>query len=296
MLVRLLLGLLSVLILEGIARLPFQLTLAAGSLLLPFYLPFRHRTRARLRAQRPPVSAWTYYRMRLRLILISLQQLTERPDGCTLRVEGSSCFEDALASGKPVVLLGWHQGPVELLHKLPAQAAGNRGAGHPFFVMTASAFSPALASWMARKRRLGGSTFVRVVRPNETDALRAWARSTGPSGILAVMVDQVPGTPEEWLPIAIGTGSNVRIPYPKRLMEWIAARNPVYVVVSVRLDKGNRIVFRYERLTLNADADASDTAKSADAVRRKLSEGISESIATAPEQYNWSYGKIRVVR
>jgi hypothetical protein len=75
-----------------------------------------------------------------------------------------------------VVLLGWHQGPVELLHGIPADGAlraerreagsGSKNGNTPFaqfqapdfFVMTASAFSPALADWMAQGRISSGVT------------------------------------------------------------------------------------------------------------------------------------------
>ena len=269
-LMRRLAGALAVGVLNIIGRLPIKISLALGSLLLPLYVPFRFRTRAKLRDLHPPVSAFTYYRMRLRLALLSVQHALGRPDGCETKVEQGGFFADVLSSGKPVLLFGWHQGPVELLHRIPALTAKDRAR----FVMTSTAFSPVLAEWMARGRQRTGVT---VIRPGETSALRDWTRS---HGILAVMVDQVPGAPEEFLSLRGGT---VRIPWPGRFVAWAMTRDPEILVVSTRVtDEG--IVFRYDRISSEA---LKDSVK--DAVGKLMDAALSK----APGQYNWSYGKIR---
>jgi lauroyl/myristoyl acyltransferase len=267
---RFLAGKLAVHFLALAGLLPIRLTFALGALLLPLYVPFRRATRARLRRLDPPVSPLAYYRMRLRLALLSLRHTLGRPDGCTVIVEGAELLEVALASGKPVALLGWHQGPVELLHRIPADAATR--AGRKVLVMTAGAFSPALSAWMARGRASSGTT---VVRPDETAMLRDWIRD---AGVLAAMVDQVPGAPEHWLRLRGGT---VSLPWPGRLMEWIAAREPECLVVAVRWEPGDRIVFRYERI-------------GAATLREDSGRLMEEAIRQAPEQYNWSYPKVSV--
>jgi lauroyl/myristoyl acyltransferase len=189
-----------------------------------------------------------------------------------------------------VVLLGWHQGPVKLLHGIPADGAlraerreagsGSKNGNTPFaqfqapdlFVMTASAFSPELADWMARGRNASGVT---VIRPDDTPALRTWVKS---NGVLAVMTDQVPGAPEDWLSLQNGV---VSIPWPRRLMDWIATRDPECLAVSVRLEPGDRIVFRYERINAASMKDG-------------LAVLMEDALNRAPEQYNWSYPKIAV--
>jgi hypothetical protein len=270
------LGLLAVALLEILGRLPPALPFALGSALLALYAPFRFRTRERLRRLDPPVEALAYYRMRLRLALMSARRDTVENG---IRIEGGAIFEDALlfgntsentsgkAPGKPVLLLGWHQGPVELLHEVPAKAARGRSC----FVMTASAFSPVLAEWMARKRRRAGVT---VIRPEETDALRGWARD---GGVLAVMVDQVPGKPEEWLSLP---RSGARVPWPGRFVDWAIARHPEVFAVTARLENG-RVVFRYARVEPQS-------------IKATIGMLMDDALQQAPEQYNWSYPKVAV--
>lgn len=265
---RVIAGALAVGVLNVLGRLPTTISLGIGFALLPLYVPFRFRTRAKLRRLGPRVDVFGYYRMRLRLTLLSVKHALSLPDGCETKVKQGGFFADALSSGKPVLLLGWHQGPVEWLHEIPAKAS----AGCACFVMTASAFSPVLADWMARGRERGGVT---VVRPGETDALRRWARD---GGVLAVMADQVPGKPEAWLPLP---RTGVQVPWPGRLVDWAVARNPEILAVSAQLEDRNRIVFRYDRIA-------------PDSVKDSIGALMDDALGRAPEQYNWSYGKIRI--
>jgi lauroyl/myristoyl acyltransferase len=282
------LGHLSVGILNLTGRLPIGVSLSIGTVFLPFHIPFRHRTRAKLRSLRPPVGVFAYYRMRLRLALLSVRRALRKPDGCTITIQGAGSFADALSSGKPVLLLGWHQGLVEMLYSIPvihASRAGRRGTGDggkrentssgtllPFFVMTSTAFSSVLSEWMTRGRQRAGVT---VIRPGETRMLREWARN---NGVLAVMVDQVRGEPKEWL--SLGSGS-VRVPWPGRLIDWAAARNPEVLAVSVHLESAGRIVFRYDRVA-------------PESMKETVTKLMDEALTRAPEQYNWSYGKASV--
>ncbi len=264
-------GAFAVLLLKAIGRLPPIVATILGEATLPVYALIRKRTRRRLVRLQPPVSARTYYRMRLRLALQSLQHFNGRYDGSTIRIEGSSLYADALASGNPVVLFGWHQGPVELLHQIPARNA----PAHPFFLMTASAFSPELAEWMSRGRRISGVT---VIRPGDTALLRGWARCESGPGVLALMIDQVPGQTENWMTFQKG---RVRIPIPTRLLDWIGARRPECLAVSVVLEGAHDTVFRFTRVR-------------PEALRADLSVEMEKALTRAPEQYNWSYGKIAV--
>ncbi len=265
---RRLLGWIATTALELIGRLPPTAAQALGTALLPLYVPFRFATRKKLRSLRPPVAAFAYYRMRLRLALLSVHG--KQPDGKGIMVEGAGCFDAALSSGKPVLLLGWHQGPIELLHRIPAVRRAAHGI-QPFFVMTASAFAPALAAWMARRRQSDG---VAVIRPGETAALRGWTRD---KGILALMIDQAPGEPEEWLSLP---GASVKIPWPGRLIDWATSHDPEILCVSTRLDKGV-VMFRYDPIP-------------AAALKETIARIMDEALRRAPEQYNWSYPKVRV--
>jgi lauroyl/myristoyl acyltransferase len=256
----------AVALLKILGRLPLWIPLALGSVLLPLYIPFRRRTRMRFgRSMLRP-----YYRMRLRLALLSLRHLLGRPDGCVLQVEGREHFLAALKSEKPVVVLGWHQGPVELLHQIPQ--SDPEAAGHPSFLLTAKAFAPALTRLMKEGR---AGTRKEILHPHSLSALKRWEKE---KGILALMVDQVPGKPEEWLAPLAGSA---HIPYPGRLLDWIAERDAAILIVSVCLEKGNRIVFRYAPTESRL-------------LREDLAFHLDRALRAAPEQYNWSYPKIRV--
>jgi len=284
-------GLLAVAILKGIARLPIPLVLACGIPLIPVYLALRPRMWKRLRKAAPtsrqaPAFPVRYYGMRLRLVLLSLRHLRGLPDGCTHVVENTDLYHAALRTGKPVVLLGWHQGPVELLHRIPhaAPEAANRFK----VLMTAGAFAPALAGFLYAGRAVDGKL---IARPGDKTALRRWERERG---ILAVMVDQVPGLPDAWSELESG----LEIPWPRRLMEWLEARDPVFLAVSVRWEAGDRILFRFDDIAPCASSSSSlaHDPEGRNALRDRLGPVMSESLRRAPEQYNWSYGKIGVAR
>jgi lauroyl/myristoyl acyltransferase len=274
---RWILGLLSVALLRLVACLPLRVATQAGLCLLPVYIPLRHITCERLR--RLGLSPPAYYRTRLRLALLSLRHLLGKPDGLKVRVEGGELYAAAQATGRPIVLLGWHQGPVELLHRVPS-----RSTGRPFFVMTAGAFSPVLARLMANGRAEGRASGAErgakaVIRPDSLSGLRAWERDRG---VLAVMVDQVRGRPEEWLSFRAGPRAVAHAPWPKRLLEWVLERRPEVLAVSARLE-GNVVRFRYEAVDPNA-------------LKEDVAAKIEAALARAPTQYNWSYPKMRIRR
>lgn len=263
----------AVALLKGITCLPLPLARAAALPLIPVYMLLRPRTTVRL-WKSPPVPAqalafpFLYYVMRVRLALLSLRHLVNRPDGCTIVVENEDLYHAALRSGKPVVLLGWHQGPVELLHRIPH--ADPVAASRAKILMTASAFSPALADFMHAGRLVDDKE---VVRPGDTQALRRWARE---KGILAVMIDQVSGPPQNWLPLG---HTDLRAPCPARLLEWIEAHAPEKLLVTVRWEPGNHLRFRYHKVP--------------DGPLAKVPGPFLENeVAFVPAQYNWSYPKI----
>lgn len=273
-------GVVAVALLKGVASLPLPLVLAAARPLVPFYLLLRPRTAARLCRAAPGKRAaftfpFAYYLMRVRLAWLSLRHHLNLPDGCTRIVENADLYHAALRSGRAVVLLGWHQGPVELLHRIPH--ADPLAAGRAKLLMTASAFAPALAHFMHAGRAVDGKE---IIRPGDVTALRRWARG---KGVLAVMIDQVPGRPEDWIPIA---DSGLQAPYPARLMKWIEARAPERLVVTVHWERGKHpggvIRFRYLPVT-------NMPVKSGVVANMRLSETFGQE----RRQYNWSYPKIR---
>ena len=218
-----------------------------------------------------------YYRMRLRLALLSLRHLLRLPDGCTVTIEGEEHYRAALASGRPVLILGWHQGPVELLHRIPHESP--LATGRPAFLLTAKAFAPALTELMKSGRGASRSsaTSKEILHPHSLAGLRRWEKE---KGILAMMIDQVPGEPEEWLAPLRGS---VQLPYPGRLLDWLSEKDAEVLVVTVRLETNNRIHFRY-------------ALSEAKILREDLPFHLDRSLRAGSEQYNWSYPKIRFQR
>jgi lauroyl/myristoyl acyltransferase len=272
-------GRLAVLLLRGLSALPVSISVP---LLAPGLLPYRwlrRRQADRLRAcfaaspfaDRLALSA--YYRLRLRLLLSGLRA-HGRPVTAVfprMGIEGEGHYDRALASGRPVVLLGLHAGPFELLHRLPPSPAGR-----PFAIATAPAFAPALTAYMAEGRERDGK---RVL----------WAGGKGPKrleaglrsildakGVLAVMADQVPGPAAdgEWLEL----WGRIRCPYPGRLLRFLESRGCVFVPISVRLAEGA------VRLRYHGAWDAAGPGR----VRAFLE----AAVASAPDQWNWSYPKL----
>jgi lauroyl/myristoyl acyltransferase len=263
-------GFLAVTALRLLSRLPPSALVALGTPWIPFYAVIRRGTRRRLAGLRSRVpfvvpSPLAYYRMRLRLAALSVRHLAARLGDAPVRVEGEEHFRAATASGKPVALLGWHQGPVELLHRHPEPMAGK-----PFFIATAAAFSPPLSRWMRSGREQAGKETVNAERLPR--ALRAWARG---GGVLAVMLDQVSGDSAGRL--ALWNGA-VEIPFPRNLWDWLTAGDAALLAVSVRLERRGSVLFRYHPLTRDVESF------------RGLME---REITGAADQYNWSYPKIR---
>ena len=233
---------------------PPRFIVALGTPWLPIYAILRRKS-------------FTYYHMRLHLAALSLRHLTGHWNDCPTPIEGEEHYLIALASGKPVALLGWHQGPVELLHHVPPVPKD----GRPFFIATAQGFTPLLTRLMRQGREQPGKQTVLV--NEQSPALRTWVRQ---QGVLAVMVDQVPGTPEDWFSLWQG---EVEIPYPKKLLDWMRDQDAVFIAVSARLKNHDSILFRYEPVQPDAEG---------------LQRLMETAIAEAKDQYNWSYPKIRI--
>lgn len=254
----------------------------ALALLTPGLLPYRllrRRHAARLRAcfAASPfgarISLPVYYRRRLALLLSGLRAHGRSVTTAFPRVEteGEGFYAEALASGRPVVLLGLHSGPWELLHRLPRVPAGR-----PFAIATAPAFAPALTAFMAEGREREGK---RILWTGDAGAkgLQAGLREIlDVKGVLALMADQVPG-PEpssEYLEL----WGRIRCPYPGRLLHFLERRDCLFVPVSARLAAGVAEL-RYHGVWEDAGPD-------------RVRAFLEEAIAAAPDQWNWSYQKV----
>jgi lauroyl/myristoyl acyltransferase len=98
-------------------------------------------------------------------------------------------------------------------------------------------------------------------------------------GVLALMADQHPGPPEECEYLALW--DRVRVPYPARLLRFLSGQGFHFIPVSTRLEADGVSRFRYHP----AMGDPSPG---------NIRSFLEESIAAAPEQWNWSYPKITV--
>jgi lauroyl/myristoyl acyltransferase len=272
-------GHLSVAALRGLGAMPRPLAARLLAPLLPAYArlrPSRSRRLEALFAASPfadRLNLEDYYRNRLDLLLRCLE-LHGSPEGRSgLEVEGEEGYLEALESGRPVALLGLHLGVVELLHRVPAAPEGR-----PFRIVTASAFSGPLARYMRRGRERAGKT----VLPNRAlvSGLRGLADSRG---VLAFMADQHPGSPPTWLRL----WDRIEVPYPARLLAFLRGKDFRIVPVSTRLERDGRSRFRFHGPW--PKASPGDSACHASLLRGFLE----EAIATAPDQWNWSYPKLR---
>lgn len=289
-------GALAVLLLRALGSVQVEGAQSLLSPLLSWYPRLRRRQAARLRAcfSASPYAQTLvirdYYRTRLGLLLSGLRA-HGRPVTAAfprLRVEGEGIYARALASGKPVVLLGLHAGPWELSHRIPA-APSNR----PFAILTAPAFAPALTSYMAAGRERDGKRILWVgagAGGGGERSLESGLRSLLDSrGVLAVMSDQHPGPPEtcEYLEL----WGRIRAPYPGRLLRFLSARGCAFVPVSARLARDGD-VSKSESGTGKYEAVLTFHGTWDEAGPERVRAFLEAAISGAPDQWNWSYPKI----
>jgi lauroyl/myristoyl acyltransferase len=286
-------GALAVPLLRALGAIPVARARAILSPALPLYPWLRRRHAARLRACfsvspfGETLGLRAYYRSRLALLLAGLRA-HGRPVTAAFphpRVEGEAAYARALASGRPVVLLGLHAGPWELSHRLPAAPADR-----PFAILTAPAFAPALTAFMAAGRERDGKRILWVGGDGDR-GLETGLRSILDSrGVLAMMADQHPGPAEacEFLRL----WGKIRSPYPGRLLRFLGSRGCVFVPVSARREAGA------------STAGGVGTAPGSDAAvltfhgtwdeagPERVRTFLEAAIAAAPDQWNWSYPKV----
>jgi lauroyl/myristoyl acyltransferase len=212
-----------------------------------------------------------YYRRRLDLALASLR-LHGRPLDCAaVRVEGGERYREALASGRPLALMGLHMGVVELLHRLPEAPEGR-----PFRIVTAGGFAGPLSDFLREGRERGGKTVL------SNHALAGSLKGlVGAGGVLAFMADQVPGSPED----RVVLWNSVELPWPRRLIRFLRERNCAILPVSTRVAEDGTWDYRYHVPWPDAGYGVEDS--------ERVKSFLEEAIAWAPDQWNWSYPKLR---
>ncbi len=272
-------GWLAVLLLRGLRRIPISLALALMVPALYAYPLFRRAHARRLRAAfaaspfRERLGLSRYYRMRARLLLLGL-----KAHGGPLprhRSEGTGHYQAALASGRPVVLIGLHAGPLEMLHRIPPAPAGK-----PFLILTAPAFAPTLTEYLATGREGEGKRILRTGAGGEKGLEQGLRAVLSQGGVLALMADQYPGPSgeNEFLEL----WDRVQVPYPGRMLRFLARQDCAFIPVSAFLGIDGVTVFRFHPGMARPDASA-------------LRAFLEAAVAQAPEQWNWSYPKIFAV-
>lgn len=263
-------------LLRILRRLPSRWSIAMLRPWLPLYAVARaghvRRLRACFAAAPFAIGLTAYYRARLGILARGLRAHGRPPGAGAYREEGRRHYEDALASGRPVALLGLHAGPFELLHKAPPAPAGR-----PFRILTAPAFARALTRFMAEGRESGGKSVLWVGGIGDRGLERGLRDTAAAKGVLALMVDQHPGGAQ-----AVSTldlWDRIRVPWPERLLAFLAAKEFVLLPVSARYEGDGVAAIRYHEPL---------ETPSVGAVRGFLEAAIAE----APEQWNWSYPKV----
>lgn len=270
-------GLLCLTALRMVRFLPPTFLVVALRPLLPFYPLVRpahiRRLRACFAAAPFPIAIGAYYRCRLGLLAKALRSHggSRQP----VRQEGLAHYREALATGRPVALLGLHAGPFEMLHQVPEAPYGR-----PFRILTAPAYSRRLTAFMARGREAPGKNVLLVGAEGNRGLERGLRDTADSKGVLAFMVDQHPGKQEAVATLDLW--GCIRLPWPRRLLEFLASQDFVFVPISARIDEAGEAVVRYLPSLPEPDGPA-------------IQAFLETAIAAAPEQWNWSYPKVRPV-
>lgn len=230
----------------------------------------------------------SYYRTRLRLLLQGLKMHGVAPPGRhpgypRMRIEGESIYARTAGSGRPLALIGLHAGLFELLHRIPGVPEGR-----PFQILTAEAFSPPLTDFMARGRESGGKKILWVGGERERGLERGLRSIAAANGVLALMADQHPGGAGkvEYLRL----WDRIAVPYPARLLRFLASRNFVLLPVSTRVEGNGDVHFRFHSAW--NEVTKPDASHNGPELGECVRGFLEEAIAAAPEQWNWSYPKV----
>ncbi len=312
-------GHLCVLILACLSRLPPRVTERLLRPALRIYPRLRAAHTARLRAcfaaagpfrqLSPGLDITRYYAMRLRLLSLGLAahgrkgSKEDRYDkderngqdslatgGPTTTIAGRDHYSAALASGRPIALIGLHAGPWEELHRIPG--AGSRS----FRILTAPAFSPPLTAFMARGRERRGKRILWLGGKGRRGLAAGIRQVISERGVLALMADQHPGPAGEcrWITL----WGSVQVPYPARLLHFLAGREFLFLPVSVRLEADGTKAFRFhEPWEIPRGGGAKGNGEEVGrALAGCVRAYLESAIAAAPDQWNWSYPKIRPMK
>ncbi len=277
------LGYLCVGILRLLRLLPTDTAYLVLNSLLPIYQRIRrrhgHQLIKRFRASpfAEQLNPTDYYRMRLKIALANLQFHGRKARAESIQLIGEDHLTRAIESNHPVILLGLHSGAVELLHKAP-QAPPNK----PFFILTSHAFASPLSRYMQSGREMDGKTAV-----FNNQAGKAWRTILQKNGIFAMMADQHPAKAS---PRIVLWGA-LEIPFSAHPLVWAMEKGAIVIPISTQvLSSGNHLV-RIREPLVSSTLGYSQL----ECINTQVQIWLEQEISRAPLQWNWSYGKYRVV-
>jgi lauroyl/myristoyl acyltransferase len=293
-------GYLGVLVLRSIQPIPIALLNAGLSKLLPFYPRLRPGQSIRLKncfsalSFQNSIDVKSYYQMRLKLLLTGIHYHGQSMDPSLLDITGLEHYRKALDSGRPVALLGFHSGVLELLHRIPEKPAGK-----PFLILTAPAFAPALTTFMAKGRIKDGKEIIwnRTNQPMESHlghpfytGLRLLVKQ---KGVLAMMVDQHPEPQKNSKPLILW--GRIVVPYPVRLLKFLINQDFIFVPVTTILQSTGKSSFTYHPIwDFGKEQNSQKQPHPGTDIHARLQKFLENEICTKPDQWNWSYPKIRL--
>ena len=287
--------------LRALGRISPSFLQAGLGLLLPVYPWIRSKHTRRLRAcfAASPfanqLNLRSYYSTRLGLLLAGLRQHGRSITAESVAVSGIEHYREALGSGRPVALIGLHTGVLELLHRIPENPFDR-----PFLILTAPAFAPALTTFLTEGRQRDGKVIIwnghpPTGAPAETGLAAGLRRVVKTKGILAMMADQNPlQTPDQDYLTLWGM---IDVAFPRRLLDFLSERDFQFVPVSTQLNPDGHSSYRFHP-AWKTSVTSSGRPQFMDqtSLHSQLREFLEAGIAAAPEQWNWSYPKIRVRR
>jgi len=187
-------------------------------------------------------------------------------------VVGGALWEQALASGRGIVLLSPHLGNWELLGQFVTQRAALTTLYEPPKL-------PALDALMQRGRSRDGAAIV----PTDAAGIRRLLRILRGGGVIGVLPDQVPGPAAGGLNVSFMGVPCFTATLPVELLRRSGARA---LFCFARRAPGGFVVHFMAAEDALYDADNG-------VALRALNRGVESCLALAPAQYQWTYKRFR---
>jgi Kdo2-lipid IVA lauroyltransferase/acyltransferase len=213
-----------------------------------------------------------------RLTALESLRFWTRPAERNLRrvhaVEGARHLDEALASGRGVIVAAPHQGNWELLNQWLASRT-------PLAVLYAAPGSGAVEAFLARARARPGVLPIRA----EAAAVRRLLRRLQDGGVLGILPDQQPKHGEGVYAPFLGQPA-----LTMTLLSRLAARSGASVLLAAAERDPDERGFTVRIEPIPADVADADPARAAAA----LNAAIERLVLRAPLQYQWTYKRFSI--